>query len=389
LDDALRLLWPFVSSLLCAAVFPPSFFLAQTPLVQTFGIRAPRAGFNGTTPVNLFSTYNDGSLLATGLLGSGATPASGGGERMVWSASKAAFRAGSAGSSGATAWDEGSVGYYSAAFGYGVTVPGLGGFAAGYLSSCTGSYCTALGYRSHSGGTGSVAIGYRTTASGDYSVAIGQRASADGRAGAIVFADASTTDSLLASANNQFSVRAAGGYRLFTNATTTVGVTLSSGGGSWQTLSDRHRKQDIEAFDGEEVLARLPQVPVSMWRYTAQAEVAPDVRHVGPMAQDWQRAFGLSTDSTTINTGDIDGINLAAVHALALRTDALRADNALLSAEVDALRAALGATAARLDTATARLDDATARLTALEGLAAEVARLRTALDALLERTPTP
>jgi hypothetical protein len=83
---------------------------------------------------------------------------------------------------------------------------------------------------------------------------------------------------------------------------------------------------------------------VTSWRY--RDEVDRTVRHIGPMAQDWQRAFGLSRDGTTINMSDFDGVNLAAVKALEGRTaaqgeqvSALRAENQALRADVAALRA--------------------------------------------------
>src|SRR5690606_6525471 len=124
-----------------------------------------------------------------------------------------------------------------------------------------------MGYTSTAGGQGSVAIGYRTTADADYAVALGHRASVNGHSEAFVWADASTTDSLEASANNQFNIRAAGGIRLFTNSTTTVGVSVNPGGSSWNVVSDRNRKELFTAIDGEDVLERLRGVPVTMCRY--------------------------------------------------------------------------------------------------------------------------
>jgi hypothetical protein len=115
-----------------------------------------------------------------------------------------------------------------------------------------------------------VSIGYRTTADAAYSVAIGQRASTNGKTGAIVLSDQSSTDSVEASANNRFSLRAAGGVRLYTNATKTTGVTLNAGGSSWNVVSDRNRKQDFTAVDGEDVLARIRTLPVSTWRYIGE-----------------------------------------------------------------------------------------------------------------------
>ena len=60
--------------------------------------------------------------------------------------------------------------------------------------------------------------------------------------------------------------------------------------------------------------------------------------HIGPMAQDWQRAFGLSADATTINMSDLDGVNLAGVKALDARTTAQAERIRQLEAEVAELR---------------------------------------------------
>jgi hypothetical protein len=290
-----------------------------------------------------FRVDSAGGVVAKGVLGYGIIPFTGAGERMMWHPNKAAFRAGSIGSAG-TQWDDPNTGYYSWAGGYNTTALGLASFAMGYQSTALGSYSNALGYTANADGTGAVAIGYRSTADADYSVAIGQRASTNGHAGAIVFSDGSTTDSTQASLNNQFTVRAAGGTRLFSNATMTTGVQVAAGGSSWTVISDRNRKGDFLAIDGEDMLSRIRTLPVSTWRY--KDEVDRSTFHIGPMAQDWHRAFGFTTDDHTINMSDFDGVNLAAIQALEARTarlqaenDALREHNRQLEARLDRLEA--------------------------------------------------
>ncbi|MDB4952040.1 MAG: Hep Hag [Gemmatimonadetes bacterium] len=289
-----------------------------------------------------FRVDSASGFVAKGVLGIGIIPFTGAGERLMWHPYKAAFRAGSIGSAG-TQWDDANVGFYSWAGGYNTIALGLSSFAMGYQSTALGSYSNALGYTANADGTGAVAIGYRTTADADYSVAIGQRASTNGHAGAIVLSDGSTTDSTQASANNQFTVRSAGGVRLFTNATMTVGVQVAAGGSSWAVISDRNRKGGFLGVDGEDVLLRLRQVPVSTWRYND--EVDRSTLHIGPMAQDWHHAFGFTTDDHTINMSDFDGVNLAAIKALDARTAELQAR----TAEVALLRTELDATRRRLD----------------------------------------
>jgi hypothetical protein len=321
---------------------------------------------SGSPAGDRFRVDSAGGLVAIGELGIGIIPATGCGYRMMWYPFKAAFRAGGTDDGGTcNAWDDANVGFYSwaggnlsrasafatfafgdqvtvsgvdaAGFGGSNTVSGTAGFATGASNRCTGFGCVTMGYTNTASGQGSVAIGYRVTADADYAVAIGHRASANGHDGAFVIADESTTDSVEASANNQFSSRYAGGYRLYTNATTTTGVSLNAGGSSWNVISDRLHKENFREVDGEDVLARIRGIPVQSWNYIAEGRL---VRHIGPMAQDWHAAWGLNDDDKTINSGDFDGVNFAAVKALEARTAELQARTAevqRLTAQVTSL----------------------------------------------------
>jgi trimeric autotransporter adhesin len=301
---------------------------------------------SGSPAGDRFRVDSASGFVARGTLGIGIIPFSGAGERLTWHPYRAAFRAGSIGSGG-THWDDGSTGFYSWAGGYNTTASQIATFAFGYQATASGPYSISLGHTTNAEGQGAIAIGYRSTADGDYSLALGQRASADGFTGAIVIADGSTSDSVLANANNQFTVRAAGGYRLYSNATRTTGVSMSPGGSSWLVISDRSRKENFQGIDGEDVLSRIRALPVTTWQYRDEEDRA--VRHIGPMAQDWHAAFGFSPDDTTINMSDFDGVNLAAIQALEARTaaqasrmDALEAENARLRAQNDRLEAENG-----------------------------------------------
>ena len=68
-------------------------------------------------------------------------------------------------------------------------------------------------------------------------------------------------------ANNQFTIRAAGGVRLFSNAGLTAGVKLEPGQSAWGTLSDQNAKKNFVAVDGSDVLTKLAAVPVQSWNY--------------------------------------------------------------------------------------------------------------------------
>lgn len=342
---------------------------------------------------SVFRVDDSGGIVATGDLGVGIIPASGAGLRMMWYPYKGAFRAGHADAAGQM--DDANVGFYSWAGGAYNVAAGIYSFAMGNQNTVQssaqcgmalgsgnvvygsgGSIATcgialglnndvhdhvgvAIGQNARSDGDVAVALGFRANAWGDYSVAIGYRASTGGRTGAFALSDASTTDSLVATANNQFSGRFAGGYRLFTNATRTTGVALNAGGSSWNVVSDRNAKEAFAPLDAEALLQRLARLPLSTWRYR---DAGTDERHVGPMAQDWQALvdgpLGLNADDLTINQGDFDGVNLAGIVALEARTRALAEENAALRAEVEAMRADRAADAARV----ARLEATLARL---------------------------
>jgi hypothetical protein len=301
-----------------------------------------------------FRVDSASGFVAKGVLGYGIIPFTGAGERLMWHPNKAAFRAGSIGSAG-TQWDDPSTGYYTWAGGYNTISLGLASLAMGYQSQAMGSYSNALGYSANADGTGAVALGYRVTADADYSVAIGQRASTNGHAGAIVLSDGSTTDSTQASLNNQFTVRAAGGIRFFTNATMTVGVQVASGGSSWVVISDRNRKEQFVDVDLQNVLEKVRTLPVTTWRYKDEDDQS--VRHIGPMAQDWHALFGFSGDDKTINMSDFDGVNLAAIKALEARTAEMQAK----AAAEEKLRSEL---TARLEAKTVEVEKLSARLAA-------------------------
>ena len=354
-------LLPRAALLVCAAAlaFHPTPSAAQSDILLQLRSGSPQG--------DRLRVDSAGGFVAMGTLGIGIIPATGCGYRMMWYPYRGAFRAGTTDDGGScNYWDDANIGFYSwaggnlsrasafatfafgdqmvvsgvdgAGFGASSTVSGTAGFSAGASNTCSGFTCVTLGYTNTASGQGSVAIGYRATANANYAVAIGHRASARGFTGVFVISDGSTTDSTVASANNQFTGRYAGGWRLYTNSSRTTGVTLNAGGSSWNVVSDRNRKEHFQGVDGEDVLMRLRGVPVTTWNYIAEGR---EVRHIGPMAQDWHAAFALNDDPLTINQGDFDGVNLAAVQALEKRTAEQVERIRALEAELAELREAV------------------------------------------------
>lgn len=74
-------------------------------------------------------------------------------------------------------------------------------------------------------------------------------------------------------------------------------------------LSDQQRKENIQPVDHNLILDKLQDIPVSTWNYRGDA-----TPHLGPMAQDFYRAFQLGTDKGIAGL-DLQGALLAALQA--------------------------------------------------------------------------
>jgi hypothetical protein len=77
--------------------------------------------------------------------------------------------------------------------------------------------------------------------------------------------------------------------------------------------SDRNVKENFAIIDRREILARLANISVESWNYKFQS---PNIRHIGPMAQDFASAFGVGGDDKHINMVDAFGVALASIQAL-------------------------------------------------------------------------
>ena len=214
----------------------------------------------------------------------------------------------------------------------------------GYGNTANNNFATVVGGASNtaSGNYSVVAGGSTNTAQGNYRFAAGTRAQANHK-GAFVWGDSTEAD-VVSSANNQFTARAAGGVRFYSNAGLTTGVQLAAGGGSWTAVSDRNQKENIAPVDCGEVLDKVAELPVCTWNYTSQES---SIRHMGPMAQDLYAAFGLGESDTGITTIDADGVALAAIQGLNKRLKEKEARIVKLEAELEEMKSMVKQLASR------------------------------------------
>jgi hypothetical protein len=139
---------------------------------------------------------------------------------------------------------------------------------------------------------------------------------------------------------NSVTMRAAGGYRLFSNTNMSSGVFLAPGAGSWTSLSDRNTKENFRPVNPRAVLDKLVALPVSTWNYKSQPDV---VRHIGPTAQDFKGAFDVGESETGITGIDADGVALAAIQGLNQKLEDQAVELEARERELNSLKARLSA----------------------------------------------
>lgn len=293
---------------------------------------------SSTTYPSTFKVNNDGAILFKGTYDGGifpgGVPVEGPGTRMIWHPRKAAFRAGWINTnttgvfdpleivSPGTQWDEANIGNNSIAVGENVRA--------------SADSSTAFGKNSTAAQIGAFAVGDYAIATGAASVAMGYHAHTNARQGSFVFADRSTVDILRAGVNHSANWRVSGGFRIFTSSNLSTGVTVQSGasvsnwgqsnaviststgallttGGVWTNASSRKLKDNFELVDSREVLQKVLNLPIQTWNYKSENA---NIRHIGPMSQDFFKTFKMGNSDEAIGTVDADGVAFAAIQGL-------------------------------------------------------------------------
>lgn len=283
-------------------------------------------GRNVTNPRAQLEIGGTDGLLVTGTANNGTVRALGAGVRLHWYPRKGAFRVGMAESS---YWDDDGTSYpkmalYSCAIGYQPRATGVASYAFGAYNKSTGDYSCTLGSYNYATASHAIAIGTQAYASGIYSIAMGSGADTNGKDGAMVIGDDTYFQTAYAAADNQLTMRFSGGYRLWSSyPDSTAGVYMRHGQSGWSNYSDRNMKENFEPVDGELILEKIKNLPITKWNYK---KTDPNEKYIGPISQDFHAAFHLNgTDSLGINSISIDGVNMAGIKALEKRTSEMKA----------------------------------------------------------------
>ena len=91
------------------------------------------------------------------------------------------------------------------------------------------------------------------------------------------------------------------------------GAQLTDAGVWVNASSSKTKKTDFAAVDAKDILRRVADLPITTWRFT---EGEGNVRHIGPMAEDFWAAFSVGYGDHTIADLDARGVALAAIQGL-------------------------------------------------------------------------
>lgn len=159
--------------------------------------------------------------------------------------------------------------------------------------------------QSNTSGFGNTAVGFNAlnaSTTGSNNIALGYQA------GQSIFAGSSNIDIGNVGLSGDANIVRIGSSQ---TATYLAGTAYAT---SFNSTSDRNAKKNFSPVNPEDVLSKVLAMPVTEWQYKADAN---DIKHIGPMAQDFHTAFGLNgSDDKHISVVDEGGVALAAIQGL-------------------------------------------------------------------------
>ena len=304
------------------------------------------------------------------------------------------------------------------------TATGANSFAIGYGTSGTnnisaGTGSVAIGYQNNVSGANSVAIGMNNTINAEQGYAIGNGSTfglgalgsvsistSNGLAtntitglGNIAIGGGCVVDSAGAfiwrSPNNQmdttipqtvnngsahFVCTQDGIFRLSFGNQDGVQATGSATGFAWSGSSDINLKENLVEHTYSDTLDKIMKMPIYTYNFKT---VAPGIKSIGPVAQDFNRLFPSDKDQLSIVERDMCGVALAGVKGVKLGLDSLSTTTTTISSaqqsQINILIESLTAANTQITALSVSLTAAIVRITALEG---EAVTLKSKMDKL-------
>jgi len=208
------------------------------------------------------------------------------------------------------------------------------------LADATGDHLTLIGNHANVGGnlTYATAVGSNVTVANSYEMKFGE--------------ENITTWG--------FGVNPASGnaFEVGTTAANGNGAFLTSSG-TWTNTSDVNKKENFVELNGEEILSKVDNLPITRWNYKGDA---PSIQHIGPMAQDFYSLFNVGNNNKSISTIDPAGVALVSVKALHVQTQDLQKKNIDLLNQINGLVTQNQALQQQLNSATEKLESQQAQI---------------------------
>jgi hypothetical protein len=199
------------------------------------------------------------------------------------------------------------------------------GWGAGY-NNIVGEYNTYIG----------TAAGYKATGTGN--VFIGARAGYAETGDDLLYIDnRSVHDPLIWGDFNNNLLKFNGKLGVQINPTHLIHLSggAYSDGATWTNASDKNLKENFEPIDATEILTLIDKLPVTKWNYITDK---PDIKHIGPVAQDFYSLFGLGNNDTSISTVDPSGVALIAIKELSKENKVMKEQIESFKSENDDLK---------------------------------------------------
>ena len=163
------------------------------------------------------------------------------------------------------------------------------------------------------GGRDNVAAGYSAFAAGRLAVAEHN--------GSFVWGDSYPLITTTSSSSDEVTFRCGGGIRFLEGLPNGRRVTWLPGDMAWNFACDRNLKENFEEINRAELLEHINEVPVTRWNFIGETNRT----HIGPMAQDVFNILSIGRDPTLIDSGDLQGVSLAAIQGLYQENKILKA----------------------------------------------------------------